>query len=238
MPHDLVKSPRARRRAANLQRILETALAMVASDGLGALTMTRLAEAVDYTPGALYRYFDSKDALLSALVARILGEVHGFLLQARALLPDGAGPLAHVFALVHGYRAFARLRPHRFALLAMTMAESRVLLREATDAEPVARVVIATLQPLADALHDAERAALLQPGDVAERTVCVFALLQGVLQLHKQSRLAPEVLDVERLAVRGTRALLCGWGAQEAAVEAAMNVAAPVARSRHFGEPE
>ena len=32
--------------------------------------MHRLAKAVDYTPGALYRYFDSKDVLLSALVVR------------------------------------------------------------------------------------------------------------------------------------------------------------------------
>jgi len=195
---------------------------MVADGGLEALSMTRLAEAVDYTPGALYRYFDSKDALLSKLVARILEEIRVVMDRAVSSLPDRASPFARVFALEHGYRAFARHQPHRFALLAMTMAAPRVLLPAPADAEPVARVMLAAMQPLVAALADAAAAELLVAGDVAERAICVFALLQGVLLLHKQARFAPEILDVDRLVTRGTRSLLLGWGANPRAVDAAI----------------
>ena len=231
MPHNLAlpspkaepsRTPRARRHDANLVRILEAATEMVAAGGFEALSMTKLAEAVDYTPGALYRYFASKDALLSKLVARILEDIGGVLDRAVALLPANVSPLARLFAVVRGYVAFARLEPHRFGLLAMTMAEPRVLLREQGHAEPVVRVVLTALQRLADPLARAAEAGLVDDGDLSERTLCTFAMLQGVLQLQKQTRYAPAVLDVERLAVRGTRSLLLGWGAKARTVDASI----------------
>ena len=197
-------------------------MAMVAAGGLEALSMTKLAEAVDYTPGALYRYFGSKDALLSKLVARILEDLGALLTRTEGLLPASASPLTRVFALVQGYRAFARLEPHRFGLLAMTMAEPRVLLQQPADAEPVLFVMMAALQRLADALGAAAEAGQLEAGDLPERTLCVFAMLQGLLQLQKQARYAPGVLDVDRLTVRGTRSLLLGWGAKPRTVDAAI----------------
>jgi AcrR family transcriptional regulator len=203
-------------------RILEAATEMVAAGGFEGLSMTKLAEAVDYTPGALYRYFASKDALLSKLVARILEDIGAMLDHAVALLPASASPLARLFAVVQAYAAFARLEPHRFGLLAMTMAEPRVLLREPGDAEPVVRVVLTALQRLADPLARAVELELVDDGDLSERTLCLFALLQGVLQLQKQTRYAPAVLDVERLAVRGTRSLLLGWGAKARTVDASI----------------
>ena len=95
---DLERSPRQRRHAATLDRIVEAAGALVAEGGVEALSMGRLADAVDFTAGALYRYFPSKDAVLSALVARHLGEALGFLSSSEAALPRGAGPLARVAA--------------------------------------------------------------------------------------------------------------------------------------------
>ncbi len=216
------QTPRARRHDANVVRILDAAMALVAEHGLAALSMARLAEAVDYTPGALYRYFDSKDALLARLVAQVLEDVRGALTQAQAALPPGAFPLTRVFALAHGYRAFARERPHSFGLLAMTMAEPRVLLPEVADAAPVTEQVLATLELLARALGDAVAAEQLGEGDVAERTVCLFATLQGLLQLHKQARFAPAVLELDRLVFSATRTLLVGWGGKPRAVDAAL----------------
>lgn len=222
MVHEIRTTPRERRRDANLEKILEAAMRMVADDGVEALSMNRLAAAVDYTPGALYRYFDSKDALLSRLVARTLEEVRAELDHAVAGLPGQSSPLARVFALVDGYRAYARREPHRFGLLASTMAAPRVLLPAPRDAEPVVAVMIAAMQPLADALAAAAAAGLVSAGEVPARTVCVFALLQGVLLLHKQARYAPGILDVDRLSALGIRALLIGWGARPRAVDGAI----------------
>ena len=98
-------------------------------------------------------------------------------------------------------------------LLAMAMAEPRVLLAERAHAQAVATAVIGVLQPLAQALGDAVEAELLAPGDAAERTLCLFTMLHGVLQLPKLARQAPVGIDVDHLATAGTRALLVGWGA-------------------------
>jgi AcrR family transcriptional regulator len=48
-------------------RILAAAHKIVGSDGLDALSMRSLAEAVALTPGALYRYFTSKDQVVEAV---------------------------------------------------------------------------------------------------------------------------------------------------------------------------
>jgi TetR/AcrR family transcriptional regulator, tetracycline repressor protein len=64
-------------RAAGLsrERILEAGLALAAEEGLEALSMRRLAQALDVWPMALYRYFRDKDELLDALVARATDEI-------------------------------------------------------------------------------------------------------------------------------------------------------------------
>jgi len=48
-------------------RIVEAALKIVGSDGVDALSMRSLADAVELTPGALYRYFESKDDVMEAV---------------------------------------------------------------------------------------------------------------------------------------------------------------------------
>lgn len=224
MIHAEPRTPRERRHDHNHRRILETAMAMVEEGGFGALSVNKLAEAVDYTPGALYRYFGSKDALLAQLLAQILDEVRRDLESALARLPERTSPLGRVVALAHGYRAFARREPHRFGLLAMSLAEPRVLLGEPASARPVVAGILAALEPLAAALRQAAEAGLLDQGDEAERAICVFALLQGLLPLRKRSATVPKLLDVDWLATRGVRALLLGFGAKARAVDAAMGI--------------
>lgn len=226
-------TPRARRHDANLQKIIDAAMEMVAQGGLDSLSMNKLAAAVDYTPGALYRYFGSKDALLSKLVAMTLDDVHARLDAAETRLAEPSSPLSRVFAVLHGYREFARREPHRFGLLIMTMADPRILLPEAKDAEPVALAIMATLQPLAAALADAAEAKLLSSGDVTERTLCVFSSLHGALLLQKHARRVPDLLDVDRLAVAGVRSLMLGWGAKPRALDTAIE---SVAAARRSGE--
>lgn len=219
------RTPRAVRHEDNEKRILDAAVQLVADGGFDGLSMSRLAEAVGYTPGALYRYIGSKDALLAKIIDSALADVRAFLDGATQRLPEGAGPLSSVFALALAYRAFARERPHQFGLLAMSLAEPRVLLREPEGAAIVVQRMVSALTPLSEALEGAAAAGRLRRGDVPERTICVFALLQGVLQLHKQVRHAEAILDLDRLAASGVSALLQGWGAAPCDVEEALRTA-------------
>jgi len=221
MHHAGTLTPRERRHEQTLALITDAAMRLVEEGGLEALSINKLAAVVDYTPGALYRYFDSKDALLSALVLRVLGDIGRHIERAVDALGTRLSPLARVVAIVHGYRTFARAEPHRFGLFGMTMADPRILLVEHKTAAPVAAASVAALQPLANAFAEAAAAGQLAAGDAVERTLLVFGLLQGVLQLHKQVRFAPQ-LDPQHLALRGTRALLLGWGAEPRTVDDAI----------------
>ncbi|HEV3229735.1 MAG TPA: TetR/AcrR family transcriptional regulator C-terminal domain-containing protein [Solirubrobacteraceae bacterium] len=51
------------------ERILRVARQLVDREGLGALSMRRLAQELDVWPMSVYRYFQDKDALLDALAA-------------------------------------------------------------------------------------------------------------------------------------------------------------------------
>lgn len=56
-------------------RTVETALDLLDEAGLDALTMRRLADAMGVQAGALYRYFATKQELLTAMAERILSDV-------------------------------------------------------------------------------------------------------------------------------------------------------------------
>ncbi len=229
MFHEAAQStPRARRRDANHLRILEAAMALVAEGGLEALSMARLAEAADYTPGALYRYFPNKDALLAALVGQVLDELQVFLMNAEGAL-KAPSPLARIFALAHGYRRFGRTKPHAFGFLASTIAEPRVLL-DTSRAAPVAERAITVLELLAQALNDAVKEGALEPapddGEL-ERTIILFAQLQGLLQLQKQARFSQQLVSLSPLVTQAVRALLLGWGAARREVDAAFHSLSP-----------
>lgn len=222
MIHEVQATPRARRREANLERILDTALEVVAREGLEGLQMARLAAAVDYTPGALYRYVESKDALVALLVTRTLGQVEAALRAVEATVPARATPLARVAALVGAYRRFVRGAPHRFGLLAVAMAEPRILVGDPAHTRLTAAAVVAALTPLAAALDAAATAGAVDAGPAIERTLCVFAMVHGLSQLPKMARAAPTAIDVDAIVASGLRALLIGWGAAARSVDHAI----------------
>lgn len=57
------------------QRILDAALSLVESDGLEALSMRRLAEALDVWPMSLYRHFQDKEDLVAAVADAAVGRI-------------------------------------------------------------------------------------------------------------------------------------------------------------------
>jgi AcrR family transcriptional regulator len=57
------------------ERVLETAVALADQGGVEALSMRKLAHALDVVPMALYRHVANKDELLSGLVDVVIGEI-------------------------------------------------------------------------------------------------------------------------------------------------------------------
>lgn len=99
------------RRELSRETIVERALALIDRGGLAAFSIRKLGTALGCEAMAVYWYFRSKDALLDAIVDRLIEPV------AEALEPstDFAITLRHV---AHAYRAIAVDHPHAFPLLA------------------------------------------------------------------------------------------------------------------------
>jgi AcrR family transcriptional regulator len=57
------------------ERVLNTAVALADRGGVEALSMRKLAQALDVVPMALYRHVANKDELLSGLVDVVIGEI-------------------------------------------------------------------------------------------------------------------------------------------------------------------
>jgi len=218
----------AARREARRQAIVDEALALVTEGGFEALTLQRLAGRLGYAVGALYRYFPSKEALLAALQVDRLGALSARL-EAAAEAAEATEPapgrraLAGVLAAVRVYVALPAAHPEEHRLMSLAVADPRVLVPE-----PEAREVLLAAQPilarLALRLAAAAEAGALSPLPEAEpgaRAVVLWAGLQGVLQTSKLGRVAPELVDTERLAHTLVQGLLRGWGARDEDLAAA-----------------
>ncbi len=59
----------------NLEVVVETALAVLDKDGLGAVTTRRVAEELGTGPASLYAYVRNKDELLSLVLDKVLADI-------------------------------------------------------------------------------------------------------------------------------------------------------------------
>lgn len=133
-----MESTLGRRHRRTRREILDAAAALSATAGIDGWTMRQLADEVDYTPGALYRYFDSKAALLAALTDEAMRELHVRLSQAAT---DGS-PVDRIAALFGEYLAYAHDEPSRFALLFVHLPSRRVALGQSPSADSPYRVLL------------------------------------------------------------------------------------------------
>jgi AcrR family transcriptional regulator len=105
-------TPRERYRdevTAEIKRLAEAQLAEV---GPGGLSLTGIARELGMTGPALYRYFASRDALLTELVIDAYNDLAAALRAAVSSAVD-----AQLAEFLHAYRAWALAHPHRYRLL-------------------------------------------------------------------------------------------------------------------------
>lgn len=74
-----IQNPQARRQAQTRREIIENADQMIVEQGIGGLSIRAVADSINYTPGALYKYFDSKDELIDAVRADCFDQLNAFI---------------------------------------------------------------------------------------------------------------------------------------------------------------
>lgn len=224
---------RTRRHLARRDEVLAAALRLVEDEGLAALTVARIAKRLDAAVGALYRYFPGKGAVLVALQARAIGEleqeVHAEVERAEARLrsrpPRGRreGLLRLLLAALRPLLDGHRRKPARHRLIDELLSNPEPVLSPAELAE-----VNAALAPLILAvrhrLDACTAASALSPGDGPLRTRVLWAALHGVDHFRKRDRGEPLTLRTAAVGAALVRALLIGFGARPADLDAALAV--------------
>ena len=99
------------RRGLDAARVVDVAATIADADGLGAVTLARVAGELGVRPPSLYNHVDGRDGLLRALALRGVGELTAVLREA-AVGRSGADALT---ATARAYRAYAQAHPGRYA---------------------------------------------------------------------------------------------------------------------------
>lgn len=107
---------RQRRRAAATQEILDAAELHIAEQGPAALSLRAVARSLGMTVQALYHYFPSRDALVTALVTKAYDDLADAVQAAIETTPDDPS-LPRLVVAAEGYRRWAIAHPERFQLL-------------------------------------------------------------------------------------------------------------------------
>jgi AcrR family transcriptional regulator len=191
------------------ETVLAAALEIIDRDGADALSMRRLARALDRDPMILYRHAPNKAALLDGVAETVLAQ-----LRVDSADPDWAGQLREV---ARRYRALALAHPHVVPLIV-----TRPL------ATPLGLRPLGTLRPLEDILVLLTRAGFSGP-DALHIYRALFGFLNGhVLDELQELTVNPDETDdllrlgLHRLPVsefpllRGLAPVLAGYdGASE-----------------------
>jgi len=107
---------RERYRAQVRQEVKQAALRQLAESGPAGVSVSAIGKELGVSGPALYRYFASRDELLTELVIDAYHDLADALLAAAGRAP-GPEPRARFEALVRAYRAWALAQPHRYQLL-------------------------------------------------------------------------------------------------------------------------
>ncbi|MBC8141323.1 MAG: TetR/AcrR family transcriptional regulator [Armatimonadetes bacterium] len=167
---------RRKRERENLQReILDAARDLFVSEGYEAVSMRRIASAIEYSPTAIYLYFADKDAIFAALTAE------GFdLLSERLETKNGIlDPVERLRAGGREYLAFAQEQPNYYAIM-FEMKENDLHKNEVTETAGLRAfgfIVRAVSEgiicgKIAPATVEAVRSAAVIPGAEGGQSVC------------------------------------------------------------------
>lgn len=124
-------------------RILDVARKLVIQHGHAKLSLRHVAREAGFSAPSLYEYFDSKDAIVSAIAGEVAASLRVALHRAADEAKDARGAL---IALGLGYVDWARRHPHDFQLMFSRLPSKRRSLAVAAPEESPYQIVVETVK--------------------------------------------------------------------------------------------
>jgi AcrR family transcriptional regulator len=171
-----VQTRRELTREATLREIKDTALARMRESGSTEVRFADIARDMRMSAPGLYRYFDGRDELLTALIVDAFSDLAHTIEKARDAVPaDDVG--ARMLAICQAFRRWATDEPHRFALVLGPPVPGYVAPEEGPTTEAAMRAMMA----LKSIAYDARRAGVLGRPRLAEVDPALTAELSDVV---------------------------------------------------------
>ena len=192
--------PRAKQRTPELRdRVLAVALAMLAADGVGALTTRAVARAADTSVPAVYELFGDKAGLVREMFFTGFRRLHGRLLE----LDAASDPRTGLVRIAMAFRGFARDEP----VLTQLMFSRPLAEFDPSPADSQAGAVVRGY--VVDQVSAAVRAGLLA-GDPVDIAHVLLATVQGLAVQENGGWLGSTPASLERRWALAVDAVLEG----------------------------
>ena len=234
MIHEVSSSSRVERKRHEKRRtILAKATEVLIHEGLEAVTIHRLARELDLTVGALYRYFESKDALIASLTEQVIGEYAEALAARREEVIEEAlrretnvSALGTLLGFAGAYLEVSMAMPTRYQLVSRMLTDPQVWLSPERRS-PVMAGLFTIMDQFEELISEATKEGSLHPGSARQRTILLWSGLTGVLSMQKLAKLDPDQIPVRGLTRAMTETLFRGWGADLSVYETLLDFTFP-----------
>jgi AcrR family transcriptional regulator len=173
------------------ETLLDTTLRLIETDGIGAVSLRRVAREAGVSPGAPYHHFADRADLLAALSAR------GYELLAAQLAAARTGtgsPVLALAGLMRAYVAFARRQPGYFRLMFRPELSGT---REHPGLKAAEHAAKAQLE---GAVADCVDAGIITAGQADVLGVAAWSLAHGLASLWLDGQLRDDYDDPELVA--------------------------------------
>lgn len=104
---------RERERAEMVERIMDVAREMFVRDGYEAVTLRKIALAIEYSPGTIYQYFADKKSLVLAIMEKDSQDLRQHLLEC----PKFEDPLEQIKEMARRYAEWGIAHPNHYRLM-------------------------------------------------------------------------------------------------------------------------
>jgi len=169
------KTPRQRRKEKNKESILDAATQQLYEKGIENISIREIAKEADYSPAALYKYFDSKEALIQAVQVRENQQ----LIQRLAQVDPTLSPHQRLVELCLQYIDYGFENPQFLALInSLTSAR-----RSQSDPIPQQSPYLVFLEAVRDCV-ESEQVQLSGEFGYEEITYALWALIHGAATLR------------------------------------------------------
>jgi AcrR family transcriptional regulator len=195
---------RARQRAVTREEILEAARELVNRHGAEGLTMRAVAQAVGYSPAALYEYFDSKSALLEALYFRGAEGLDGRTRQILAAAGPRATLLERMGLAARAYRGYALEHPELYRLIFTHPSPQFGTLPTGHGHDD------SSFSALVGLVREASEREEIAGADPLQLAAALWAFVHGFVMLELTGRLPAELAAADALFEFGLNLLAVG----------------------------